>query len=146
MNHRTLLLVLWASAFAASGCNESRASSAPAASSTAAVLAAAPAPVQARAKTERVVFVDKEHACKCTQKRVDDSWAALQAALGDKAGTLVERLHADTQEDQVAPYAAMKAMVALPALYFVDAKGGFVELLQGEMTKEQILAVLGNAK
>ncbi|MGC4067174.1 MAG: hypothetical protein QM784_21545 [Polyangiaceae bacterium] len=146
MNHRISLLVVLAVVYATSGCNESKASSAPVASSTAAVLAAAPTAARASAKTERVVFVDKEHACKCTQKRVDDSWAALQTALGNKASAMVERLHADTQENQVAPYAAMKAMVALPALYFLDAKGGFVDLLQGEVTKEQIQAVLGSAK
>jgi hypothetical protein len=143
MKHRTSLLLSLALATVVTGCNESKASSAPAVSATSAVLAAPAAATQTKAKTERIVFVDKEHACDCTKKRVDGSWAALQAALGDKPAAPVERLHADTQQDQVEPYNAMKAMVALPALYFIDAKGGLVELLQGEVTKEQIQAVLG---
>jgi hypothetical protein len=32
--------------------------------------------------------------------------------------------------------------MALPGIYFVDSKGAVLELLQGEVTAEQITAVL----
>jgi len=34
-------------------------------------------------------------------------------------------------------------MMAIPAIYFVDGKGSVVEILQGEITEEQISKVLG---
>jgi hypothetical protein len=146
MNHRVTFLLLSLSLMrSASGCRESTASAPPASSANAltvpsAAVAAAP---RLAAEVARVIFVDKEHACKCTQKRVDDGWAALEAALAEKQSATVERFHADTQPEAVEAYNELRAMMALPALYFVDAKGSLIELLQGEVTKEQIRAVLG---
>jgi len=34
-------------------------------------------------------------------------------------------------------------MIALPAIYFVDAKSTVVQMLQGEVTAEQIAQALG---
>lgn len=140
----SLLLLAWA--ISVSGCKESSAS-APMPSAHASAVASASLAVtqQASAEVAKVVFIDKEHACKCTQKRVDDSWSALQTALAAARRSLpVERIHADTQAEAVEPYNQMRAMVALPALYFVDPKGGLVELLQGEVTQAQVQAVVGS--
>lgn len=93
-------------------------------------------------KVVRVVFVGKEHACDCTRRSIDAGWAALQRALGTPPKLPVERLNLDTQEDKVAPYRRQKALTALPALYFVDAKGSVAELLQGEVTRAQVEAAL----
>jgi hypothetical protein len=90
----------------------------------------------------RVVFVGKEHACDCTRRSIDAGWAMLQRALGRPPKLPVERLNLDTQEDEVAPYRRQKALTALPAIYFVDAKGSVAELLQGEVTRAQIEAAL----
>ena len=45
----------------------------------------APASRAAKSKTAKIVFVGKLAACDCTRRRIDDSWAALQAALGEKS-------------------------------------------------------------
>lgn len=140
---KTMVLLLGA-ALAALGCERAQASAEPAAEAVAPMSSAASAgaAVQASARVTRVVFVGKEHACDCTRKTVDAGWAALQQALGTPARVPVERLQVDTQPDKVAPYRDQKPMVAMPALYFVDAKNGVVELLQGEVTAAQITAAL----
>lgn len=122
------------------GCQESRASAEEAATAAEALSAKPP---QDAAVTTRIIFVDKEHGCECTQKRVDTGWSALQTALAGKPTPTVERLHLDTQPDQVAPYRTLRPMMAVPALYFVSATGGLVELLQGEVTPAQIQTALG---
>ena len=141
----SLPLFLSISTLLTTGCKESSVAAQPAPAASAATAASAALSAAQRPLTEvaRVVFVDKEHACKCTQKRVDDSWAALQGALAGRQVPTVERLHADTQAEAVEPYNKMRAVLALPALYFMDTKGTLMELLQGEVTQEQIQAVLG---
>ena len=90
----------------------------------------------------KVVFVGKEHACDCTRKKVDTALAALHKVLGTPPKIPVEMLQADTEEEKVEPYRKQKPMMALPAIYFVDGKSGVMELLQGEITAEQIAAVI----
>ena len=96
----------------------------------------------ATAAVARVVFVGKENACQCTRKAIDASWKALEAALGPHNRIPVEQVKVDTESDRVAPYRAKRAFMALPAMYFFDAAGGLVEMLQGEVTEEQVRAVL----
>jgi len=96
----------------------------------------------ATAAVARVVFVGKENACQCTRKAIDASWKALEAALGPHNRIAVEQVKVDTESDRVAPYRAQRAFMALPAMYFFDAAGGLVEMLQGEVTEEQVRAVL----
>jgi len=91
----------------------------------------------------KIVFVGKEHACDCTRKKVDTALAALQKVLGTPPKIPVEMLKADTEEEKVEPYRKQKPMMAIPAIYFVDGKGSVVEILQGEITEEQISKVLG---
>lgn len=118
------------------GCERSRAATN---TPPAAVKAAEAVPA---VKVTKIVFVGKEHACDCTRKTVDAGWAALQTALGTPPKLPVERLQVDTQGDKVEPYRQQKPMMALPAIYLVDAKGAVVELLQGEVTPEQIGGVI----
>ena len=110
-------------------------------SAPAAAVAAASAPAP-KSKVARVVFMDKEHACECTRKRVDDTWAALQAALGTPPRLPVERIHIDTQAAQADAYTSAKPLMALPGIYFVDQQQRVFELLQGEVKAEEIAAVL----
>jgi hypothetical protein len=132
---RTLLLPCVAIALATSpGCHRSQAqSSAPAATAT----KAAPAK-----KLTKIVFVDKEHACDCTRKAVDAGWTALQKALGSQKQLPIERMHVDTEAAKVAPYRSQKAIMAMPAIYFVGAQDVVLDLLQGEVTEAQIQPVL----
>lgn len=96
-----------------------------------------------KAPVARIVFIDKENCCKCTQEKTDKSWSALQAALKDSALT-VERFHLDTQPDQADVFRKLKPVIAVPAIYFLDEGGALVQMLQGEVTTQQIKAVLEN--
>jgi hypothetical protein len=128
---------------------ENRKAEAASASTPAAVVASAvssaalPASNDSTTKVVRIVFVGKEHACDCTRKKVDTALAALQKVLGTPPRIPVEMLKVDTEEEKVEPYRKQKPMVAMPAIYFVDGKGGVVDLLQGEVTAEQIGHALG---
>jgi hypothetical protein len=106
-----------------------------------AAVAATPAPTST-SKIARVVFMDKEHACQCTRKRVDDTWAALQTALGTPPKLPIERIYVDTQADQAGPYVSEKPLVVPPGIYFVDRQQHVFELLQGEIKADEIAAVL----
>ncbi len=107
----------------------------------AAAVAATSAPVTA-SKVARVVFMDKEHACQCTRKRVEDTWAALQAALGTPPKLPIERIYIDTQAAQAGPYTSAKPLMVPPGIYFVDQQQHVFELLQGEVKAKEITAVL----
>jgi hypothetical protein len=137
----TLLSLTLLVSFALLGCERSKAAQGATAES-AAKAQQPPTAAPAQAKATKVVFVGKEHACACTKKTVDAGWAMLQKVLGTPAKLPVERLAVDTEADKVAPYRQQKPVMALPAIYFVDSKGAVIEMLQGEVTAEQIAAVL----
>ena len=91
----------------------------------------------------RIVFVDKEKCCQCTRDRIEASWSALQAALaGRRDAVRVERVHFDTQPQLARRYHARRPIMAFPAVYFLDDEGNVLELLQGELTREQLSAAL----
>jgi hypothetical protein len=140
MTNLTRIFLGFALSLAAAGCDNplSPATVQASEAQTSQVAATSPAAV----KVTKIVFVGKEHACDCTRKRVDDAWAALKKALGTPAKLPVERLQIDTQGEEVEPYRNQKPMMALPAIYFLDSKNAVLELLQGEVTAEQILGVL----
>ena len=124
-------------------CENRKAEAAPASTSAAVVTPAVPAAALAAAndstaKVVKIVFVGKEHACDCTRKKVDTALAALQKVLGTPPKMPVEMLKVDTEEEKVEPYRKQKPIMAIPAIYFVDGKSRVVDLLQGEVTAEQI--------
>ena len=129
-------------------CENRKAEAAPVSASAAVVVSAAPAAAlpaanDSTAKVLRIVFVGKEHACDCTRKKMDTALAALQKVLGTPPKIPFEMLKVDTEEEKVEPYRKQKPMVAIPAIYFVDGKNRVVDLLQGEVTAEQIGHALG---
>lgn len=136
---RMSLLIGFSWMLVATACNPSKA--APEAASAAKAVPTASAKSVA-SKVTKIIFVGKEHACDCTRKSVDAGWAALQKSLGTPAKLPVERFQVDTEGDKVAPYKALRPIMALPAIYFLDAKGGLVELLQGEVDETQITNVM----
>jgi len=95
-----------------------------------------------QAKTAKIVFIDKENACDCTQKRIDATWAALQAALGPSPSLPVERIHLDTQAARADSFTLLKPLMVPPGIYFLDDRNGLIEMLQGEVSQEQIAANL----
>ena len=128
----------------ATNCKREVAASGPAVTTTAASASTAAATKPAKATVARVVFVGKQDACDWTRKRVDDSFAALQTALGDRRDISVERLQEDLDQASVTHYQQMGAIMVVPAIYLLDGSGALVEMLQGEVTVEQLRRALGN--
>lgn len=95
------------------------------------------------AEVTTVVFIDKQKACDCTRKRADDAFANLEAALGTPPKIPVERIYIDTEKERAAPYLEMHNVMVVPGIYFLDAKGELVAMLQGEQSTEQLSAALG---
>jgi hypothetical protein len=106
------------------------------------VAAAAPAPKE----VAKIVFVDQVEACKCTTKRIAESWQALVAVVGDPPSVPVERVHLDTEQEKADVYEEMRPLVVPPGIYFLDENEALIELLQGEVKAEQIAAILNNGK
>lgn len=125
------------SLFGADACSRVETSPAPASSSSAnATLPPTHSAVQS------IAFVDQEEACECTRKRINDTWAALQAAMKQTREVPVQRIHRDTQPGDVAPLQARRAFVAVPAIYLLDAAGEVIDVLQGEVTDKELAAAL----
>jgi hypothetical protein len=97
---------------------------------------------QPTSKPAKIVFIDKEHACDCTRKRVEQAWTTLQSALGTAAALPVQRLHIDTQAAEAAAYTNAKPLMVPPGIYFVDSQGAVIEMLQGEVEAKEIQAAL----
>ena len=97
---------------------------------------------QPATKLGKIVFIDKEKACDCTRRRVEETWAALQSALGTPPVLPVQRLHVDTQAAESSAYTSAKPLMVPPGIYFVDGQGAVVEMLQGEIEAKEIEAVL----
>lgn len=108
----------------------------------AALEAAGQSPQSVGSKLHRVVFIGLEEACGCTRDRIDATWEALDAALLERPDVMVERIFGDTQEDQAAPYIAMKALVVAPGVYFLDAEDGLLEMMQGKLSAEQLVGAV----
>jgi hypothetical protein len=89
-------------------------------------------------RVSSIVFVGKEHACDCTRKTITTTWEALQKALGTPSTIPVTQVQVDTEAEKARPYMSMRPIMALPAIYFLDATGKLVEVTQGEVTPEQI--------
>jgi hypothetical protein len=99
-------------------------------------------PESTKAQVSRIVFVGLKDACRCTRNRIAASWAALETVLGREPAIPIERIQEDVDTAKADEYAKLKAIVVLPGIYFLDEKGGLIELLQGEVTPKQISAVL----
>lgn len=103
---------------------------------------AAPSPAPAAPGVNKVVFVDKEKCCPCTRKNVDASWTALSAVTKKNSAVAVERFHMDTDPARAEPFLKKKSPVALPALYFLNAGGDVVKMLQGAVKEAAIQEAL----
>ena len=131
------LVVLVLGLSAGPGCSRSSQASGLAAEKPKAVDAGNPQTV-----VVRIAFLDQEKCCDCTRRRIEASWAALQAALGSKSDVKVERVHVDTQKSQAEAYRRLKPNQVIPALYFLDHEGQLVEMLQGEVSADAVRKAL----
>ena len=99
-----------------------------------------PPPPKSSDAPVKIVFVGQAEACDCTRDRIDDSFNALQAALVGHDDVTIERLERDVDTQEVERLVALEPLMVAPGIYFLDANGGLVLLLQGEVTKEQVAA------
>lgn len=90
----------------------------------------------------RIVFVDQQQSCACTRERIDKSWKALTDVVGFPPVPDVERIHLDSQPEKAAAYQKQRPIMVPPALYFFDEQNKLVQMLQGEVTSEQVRATL----
>lgn len=93
-------------------------------------------------KVAKIVFIGKKNACDCTRKRVYDSFTALQTALDGRTELAIEQLQVDVDQASVAQYQKMRPIMVLPAIYLLAGSGALVDVLQGEVTAEQITGAL----
>ena len=117
----------------------SRVEASPSPSATAGPSAASPG---AQGAVQSIAFVDQEEACDCTHKRIDDTWAALQTAMKQSRQVPVQRIHRDTQPNDLAPLLAKRKIVTVPAVYLLDGSGEVIDLMQGELTDKELAAAL----
>ena len=94
----------------------------------------------------RIVFLDQEKCCPCSQKRIDDGWSRLQAAMDYKPTVPIERVHVDTEMEKSKPYTAMKQAIIAPAIYFLDRDGKLLDMVQGEVTEEALRQQLARGR
>lgn len=101
------------------------------------------APQVPQGKVGRIVFLDKENCCDCTRNRQNASWNNLQEAM-DAAPSKppVDVIHVDSQADQAAVYLDLDPVMVTPGLYFFDHKENLLEMVQGEVSREQIEKIL----
>jgi len=139
LRSRYVLVVMTLGMATAAGCDKqaeaSNGTGQPAATQTA-NLEAKKSPVA------RLAFLDKADACECTQKTINKGWDALQAALGPGNPMPVDRIHVDTQAGQAAPLLAQRKIVAVPALYLLDANGFVIDMLQGNLEESDVRKAL----
>lgn len=99
--------------------------------------------VPEKTKLTKIVFVGKENACTCTLEQISASWNALQIAIGTPPILPIEKLQIDTEPDKVKPYQDQRAIMVLPAIYFVNEQNKVIDMIQGEVTEKQIVGLLG---
>ncbi len=103
---------------------------------------AASRPSARAGRVARLVFIDLEKSCPCTKRRIASSLKALDAVLGPLPTIPLERYHLDTQDAQADRYVDTRPIVVAPGLYLLDKAGNIVDLLQGEMTEQQLRAAI----
>ena len=94
------------------------------------------------AAVERIVFVGKKDACDCTREQIDSTWKALQSVLEGGPAIAVKRIQVDVDVEEANRYHALRPLVALPGLYFLDGKNQLIQVLQGELRVDEIAEIL----
>ena len=102
----------------------------------------AESPAKAENKVARIVFVGQKQACDCTRNRIETTWNTLSDVIKAKPGIPVKRIQRDVDIEETKKMAKLEPMMVAPGIYFINKKEGLLELLQGEVTKEQIEKVI----
>lgn len=90
----------------------------------------------------KIVFVGQKQACDCTRNRIDKVWTTLQSTLRGKHDIPVVRIQLDVDEEAADKLDSLRSLMVAPGIYFFDANENLLEMLQGEVTAEQISKVL----
>ena len=93
-------------------------------------------------RVKRLVLVGRAKGCQCTRKDVARAMRSLSVVLGARRDQMVKQLDWDTDREQVQRYRSQRRFVALPALYFIDARGRVVGLLEGDIRPKWIRKLL----
>lgn len=91
---------------------------------------------------DQIVFVGLKECCACTRNRIDESWRVLQNVLTTMPELTVKRIRRDIDKEEALQLTQLRSMMVAPGIYFLNSEQGVVELLQGEVTEKQILALL----
>jgi len=105
-------------------------------------VAQAKSSTKAESKVARIVFVGQKQACDCTRNRIEATWNTLKNTLKAKPELPVKRIQRDIDVEETKKMAKLKPLMVAPGIYFIDKEDGLVELLQGEVSREQIEKVI----
>ena len=90
------------------------------------------------ARVQRLVLVVRAKGCQCTRKDVAKAMRALGVVLGARRDQMVTQLDWDKDRAQAQRYRSQRRFIALPALYFIDAQGKVVGLLESDIQPKWI--------
>lgn len=93
-------------------------------------------------KAAKIVFIGQKQACDCTRERIDTSWAVLQNALEKTPEVAVARFQVDVDESEVKRFVDHEPFMVAPGIYFLSGDDMIIEMLQGEVTEDQIASTL----
>lgn len=97
---------------------------------------------KANDKVVSIVFVGQKQACDCTRNRIETTWNTLTEVLKKKPELPVKRIARDVDVEEAENMAVLKPLMVAPGIYFLGAQDDIVDLLQGEVSKEQIESVI----
>lgn len=89
-------------------------------------------------RVQRFVLVVHAKGCQCTRADVAKARRSLYVVLGARRDQMVTQLDWDTDRARVQRYRSQRRFIALPALYFLDARGKVVGLLEGDIQPKWI--------
>jgi len=89
-------------------------------------------------RVQRLVLVVRAKGCQCTRKDVAKAMRSLGVVLGARRDQMVTQLDWDKHRAQVQRYRSQRRFIALPALYFIDADGKVVGLLESDIQPKWI--------
>ena len=93
-------------------------------------------------RVQRLVLVVRAKGCQCTRKDVAKAMRSLGTVLGARRDQMVTQLDWDKDRAQVQRYRSQRRFIALPALYFIDARGKVVGLLEADIQPQWIRKLL----
>ena len=104
-----------------------------------------PTPATAQAgptRVTKVVFIGQKDSCKCTRERIDKTWPVVDSVLKGYKDITVRKIQIDVEAEEADRYDEMKSIMIAPGIFFMDKDDKLVEMIQGEVSADQVLAAL----